>query len=112
MTVLVEQARAAVAALNVAVAEQGFDAAVTDGELHDATIALQKTKSALGVAGARVLDRWDGRRVWMPGGHLSAASRLSHDAKLARGTAKRELYRARRLDLMPLATAAVVEGLL
>ena len=107
---LIAQVEAAVAALNAAVGEAGFDAAVSDGELHDTVIAAQHAQSALSVASGRLLDRWDARRVWEPGGHRSAALRLSRDAKLSKRTASEELRRARRLTLMPVTVEAVVDG--
>ena len=107
---LVSGLRETVAALHAAVAENGFDLTVSDGELHDATIALQRAQSALAIANARVLERWDTRHVWAPGGHRSAASRLALDAKLSKRSAQRELHRARTLASMPATAAAVADG--
>ena len=100
----------AVAALNAAVAETGFDTTVDDTELHTSVIALEKTKSALEVGASRVLQRWDARHVWAPGGHRSAAARLSRDANISTPTAQRELRRARTIAALPTASAAVTVG--
>lgn len=107
---LVEAVEHAVAALNAAVTESGFDITVADPELHESAIALQKAKSALEIGACRVLQRWDARHVWAPGGHRSAASRLARDTHMSASTAHRTLRRARALSSVPVTASAVVSG--
>jgi len=87
---LVADVEAAVAALAAAVAAPGFDASVSDDELHTSVVHLQRATSVLAVGSAHVLSRWDVRRVWLPGGHRSAAARLSRDTRISTSTAQRQ----------------------
>ncbi len=107
---LVAEVEAAVAALAAAVAEPGFDTSVTDSELHGGVVCLHRAASTLAIGSAHVLARWDARRVWLPGGHRSAASRLSLDTRLSVNSAQRELRRARSLSRLGYTAAAIAAG--
>jgi hypothetical protein len=85
---------------------------LSDPELHDALVDLQRQRARLGVAAARLLARWDGRQVWAGDRSQSAASRLARDTNTSITTARVELRRARKLQSMPATEAAVVEGVL
>jgi hypothetical protein len=84
--------------------------ALTDAELDQAVIALQRQRNRLGAAAARVLARWDRRRVWASDQSRSAATRLVRDTRCSITTARIELRRARQLQSMPATAAAVTNG--
>lgn len=107
---LVAEVEAAVAALAAATAAVDFDCELSDSELHHGVVALHRAASTLAVGSAHVLARWDVRRVWLPGGHRSAASRLSIDTKLSPNSAQRELRRARSLGRLGHTAAAIADG--
>jgi len=107
---LVADVEAAVAALAAAVSHPDFDLALTDNELHEGVVSLHRAESVLAIGSTLVLSRWDARRVWLPGGHRSAASRLSLDANLSVTTAQQALRRARSIARLGRTAAAVVAG--
>ena len=82
---------------------------LTDPELHDAVVELQRQRARLGVAAARLLARWDQRQVWAGDSSRSGAARLARDTKTSVGSARVELRRARQLLSMP-ATTSVRSG--
>jgi len=84
--------------------------ALTDAELHDAVVELQRQRARLGVAAARLLARWDQRQVWAGDSSRSGAARLARDTKTSVGSARVELRRARQLTSMPATAAAVAAG--
>jgi hypothetical protein len=84
--------------------------ALSDAELDEAVIALQRQRARLGAVAARVLGRWDRRRVWASDQSRSAASRLARDTKTSVGSAKVELRRACQLQSMPATEAALTAG--
>ena len=84
--------------------------ALTDGELHDAIVALQRQRAKLGAVAAALLSRWDHRGVWAGDGSRRAASRLARDTRTSVSSANVELRRARQLRTMPATAAAVVAG--
>jgi hypothetical protein len=83
---------------------------LTDTELDEAVIELQRQRARLGAVAARLLGRWDRRRVWASDQSRSAASRLARDTKTSVGSAKIELRRARQLPSMPATEAAITNG--
>jgi hypothetical protein len=83
---------------------------LSDAELDEAVIELQRQRARLGAVAARVLARWDRRRVWAADQSRSAASRLARDTKTSVDTAKVELRRARQLQSMPATQAALTNG--
>src|SRR5262245_7867461 len=83
---------------------------LTDPELDAAVVELQKQRARLGVVAARLVGRWDRRRVWAGDQSCSAAARLARDTKTSISSARVELRRARRLPSMPATEAAVVAG--
>jgi hypothetical protein len=84
--------------------------ALTDAELDQAVIALQRQRARLGAVAARVLGRWDRRRVWAGDQSRSAATRLVRDTRCSITTARIELRRARQLQSMPATQAAITNG--
>ena len=83
---------------------------LTDAELDEAVIALQRQRNRLGAVAARLLGRWDRRRVWAEDQSRSAATRLVRDTRCSITTARIELRRARQLQSMPATAAAVTAG--
>jgi multidrug efflux pump subunit AcrA (membrane-fusion protein) len=83
---------------------------LTDAELDEAVIELQRHRARLGAVAARLLGRWDRRRVWASDQSRSAASRLARDTKTSVGSAKVELRRACQLPSMPATEAAITAG--
>jgi len=51
--------------------------ALTDNELHDLTISLQRAAARLTIAAAPVLSAWDDPHVWAGDGSKSPAHRLA-----------------------------------
>jgi hypothetical protein len=84
--------------------------ALSDAELDEAVVALQRQRNRLGAVAARVLGRWDRRRVWASDQSRSAATRLARDTRCSITTARVELRRARQLQSMPATAAAVTNG--
>ena len=82
---------------------------LSDSELHDAVVAIQRQRARLGIAAAALLSRWDRRGVWAGDGSRSAASRLARDTNTSRSSANVELRRARHVRSMP-ATCAAIRG--
>ena len=83
---------------------------LTDGELHDAIVAVQRQRAKLGAVAAGLLSRWEHRGVWAGDGSRSAASRLARDTCTSIASANVEMRRARQLRTMPATAAAVVAG--
>ncbi len=83
---------------------------LTDAELDQAMIQLQQQRARLGAVAARLLARWDSRRVWADDQSRSAATRLSRDTNCSITTARVELRRARQLTSMPATATAVSAG--
>ena len=101
----VEQLRGAVDRL----AELDLDE-LSDAELHDTVIALQREQARLGSVAAGLLARWDRRGVWAGDRSRSAASRLARELRCSLTSANVELRRARKLATMPHTAAAVLAG--
>lgn len=83
---------------------------VTDAELHELVVAVQRERARLGAVAAKLLGRWDRRGVWAADGSRSAAARLARETSCATSSAKVELRRARQLASMPATAAAVTDG--
>jgi Domain of unknown function (DUF222) len=84
--------------------------ALTDTELDELTVGLQRVRHRLAALNASALARWDGRGVWQSDGSRSAATRLARDGGVSLTTAHIELRRARALVDMPATAAAVGAG--
>src|SRR5262245_35455816 len=84
--------------------------ALTDAELDEAVIGLQRQRARSGAVAAGLLARWDSRRVWGGDQSRSAASRLARDSNCSITSARVELRRARQLRAMLATAAAVASG--
>jgi Domain of unknown function (DUF222) len=85
-------------------------AELSDPELHELVVGLQRHHSRLAALRATLISAWDARGVWADDGSRSPASRLAREASLSVRTAKVELSRARNLRSMPHTTAALSDG--
>jgi len=97
-----DEALAAIAAVDVD--------SLTDSEVDEFVIAVQRHRHRLAATTAPSLSRWDRRAVWAGDGSRSAAARLGRDCRTSIITARIELRRARQLASMPHTAAAVCEG--
>ncbi len=86
--------------------------ALTDAELHDLTIGLERARHRLAVASARCVRRWDTRGLWASDQSRSSAARLARECNTSIGTARRELLRAKRIEDLPATASAVAAGAL
>ena len=85
---------------------------LSDGELHELVVAVQRQSHRLAALRAQLISAWDGRKVWADDGSRTAAHRLSREASMAVGSAKVELRRARQLRSMPHTATALTSGAL
>jgi hypothetical protein len=83
---------------------------LTDSELHDAVIEIQRQRARLGVVAARLVEGWSQRGVWAGDGSRSAAARLARDTHTSVGSARVEVGRGRQLAGMPKVAIAVDDG--
>jgi hypothetical protein len=83
---------------------------LTDDALHDLVVDVLREESRLAAAKATLIAAWDARRQWADNGSKAAAARLMLDALVSARTARRELFRARRLRAMPHTAVALAEG--
>src|SRR5262245_41765343 len=83
---------------------------LTNDALHDLVVDVVREDSRLAAAKAALIAAWDARRQWADNGSKAAAARLMLDALVSARTARRELFRARRLRAMPHTAGALVEG--
>jgi hypothetical protein len=83
---------------------------LTDAELHDVVMAVQRERDRLAVVAGQLLAEWDDRRVWTSNGALNATQRLSVETHTSRQSAKRELAVAGMVDRLPEVAAAVLDG--
>ena len=83
---------------------------LTDPELNELVVALQRHGSRLAALRARMLSAWDSRGVWAGDGSRSPAHRLAREASLSVRTAKVEITRARGLRSMPHTAKALENG--
>ncbi len=85
---------------------------LSDDDLDDAVVAIQRQSSRLAAVRARLISAWDHRHIWATDGSRSPAARLARDASIAPNTAGAEVRRARALRTMPHTAAALAEGAL
>ena len=83
---------------------------LTDAELDDVVVGLQRTQSALAAVAAALTGEWDRRRVWAADGSRSAVAHLAHRADIPCAVVACDVTRARRLQTMPLTEAAFAAG--
>src|SRR5262245_462144 len=83
---------------------------LTDPELDEVVVAVQRQRARLGVVAAQLVERWDRRQIWADDQSRSPATRLARDTNTSVGTARVELRRGRHLAAMPVTEAAVVNG--
>src|SRR5687768_9780245 len=74
---------------------------LTDDELHAEVLEFQRLRGALESAEARVLSRWDARRVWRVDGAKTAAAWLSAKQRLPIQTARQRVRHARAMRTLP-----------
>ena len=85
---------------------------LSDDDLDDAVVTIQRHTSRLAAARARLISAWDHRHLWATDGSRSPAARLARDASIAPNTAASEVRRAPALRTMPHTAAALAEGAL
>jgi hypothetical protein len=84
--------------------------ALTDTQLHDLTIGLQRQRSRLAAVRANASGAWDGRRIWSEDGSKSAGARLARECRMDPNAAASEIRRARKLRSMPATATALGDG--
>lgn len=85
---------------------------LTDDELDDAVIAVQRQCHRLAAVRATLISACDTRQVWTTDGSRSPAARLSRDASMSPNAAGAEVRRARALRTMPRTAVALGAGAL
>jgi hypothetical protein len=85
---------------------------LSDAELHEAVVAVQRARARLGAVAAGLVGVWDRRRVWASDGSRSPAARLARDTACATTSAGVEVRRARQLAAMPATATALGAGVL
>jgi hypothetical protein len=83
---------------------------LTDTELHEVVVGLQRQAHRLAAARAKLTAAWDGRQIWADDGSRSPGHRLAREATMSIGAAKTEVRRARALRTMPATAAALAAG--
>lgn len=86
--------------------------ALDDVSVHQAVIDLQREIDRLAGFQCRVLRSWDNRGMWSSDGSKSPRSRLSRETGLSSSDSGHLIWRARRLDSMPLTSCAFENSLL
>ncbi len=81
-----------------------------DDELNACVLDLQDGISRLAAAQARLLARWDARKLWADDGSKAAGARLARDTETCKRTAYGLLRRARQLTSMPVVADAFTAG--
>ena len=84
--------------------------ALSDGELHQLVLDLQRQSARLASVCTRAVGAWDGRKVWADNGSKSPAARLARETRCAPSTAHATVRRARQLRSMPHTAAAFADG--
>ncbi len=84
--------------------------ALTDNELHDLTISLQRKAARLTIAAAPVLNASDDRQVWAGDGSKSPAHRLARETNADPRSTRRDLRRAHCCVNLPTTAAAIAAG--
>ncbi len=85
---------------------------LSDDDLDALVVSVQRCSHRLAAVRARLIGRWDRRRVWESDGSRSPGHRLARTTSMSVAAGKREVRRARALSSMPHTAAAVAEGLL
>lgn len=83
---------------------------LSDSELHEIVVTVQRQRHRLAAVSAKALRLWDQRMVWADNGARSAAARLANETSSASPSASIELRRARQLRSMPHTEAALAAG--
>ncbi|MBK9179758.1 MAG: DUF222 domain-containing protein [Acidimicrobiales bacterium] len=83
-----------------------------DAELHQLVVGVQACRTRLDAAAARLVERWDARRVWADDGSRAAGARLARDAHLSKREGTAVVRRARSLTGMPMTAAAYAAGVI
>lgn len=83
--------------------------ALSDAELHEIVVGLERECARFAAARARFVSRWEARQIWADDGSRSAGARLAREAGLAKSSGDAEVKRARRLRSMPATAAALAE---
>lgn len=88
-----------------------FDAAeLSDDELSDAVVELQRQSERLAAARAALVSVWDARQSWAADGARTGAAWLAAKCRMSKRSARREVRRARALRHMPVASEALAAG--
>jgi hypothetical protein len=86
--------------------------ALTDDELHEQLVALQRMADRLTAVIAPLARRWDARQVWADDGSKSASARLARECGASQRSTAALLRRARALGSMSETSAAAVTGVI
>ena len=84
--------------------------ALSDAQLHELVVTLQRQRHRLAAVAANALAVWDQRMVWVDDGSRSAAARLANETSSSTSSARAELRRARQLHSMPKTASALGSG--
>ncbi len=89
----------------------GVDAgALSDDELSDAVVELQRQSERLAAARAALISTWDARQSWAADGARTGAAWLAAKCRMSKATARREIRRARALRHMPRVSEGLADG--
>jgi hypothetical protein len=84
--------------------------ALSDVELHQLVVELQRQSTRLAAVCTRAIGAWDARKVWALNGSKSPAARLARETRCAPGSAHATVRRARQLRGMSHTAAAFADG--
>jgi hypothetical protein len=84
--------------------------ALTDAELHELVVTVQRQRHRLAAVAAAVISSWDQRMVWADNGARSAAARLANETATSTSSASIDVRRARQLRSMPSTAQALATG--
>jgi hypothetical protein len=85
---------------------------LSDRELHDQIVELERESTRLAAVRAQRLSMWDARKTWADDRSKAASARLARECRLAPSFAQAEMRRACRLRTMPVTEAAFADGAL
>ena len=83
---------------------------LSDGELHNTVLELQKLRDRVEAEQAKVLCEWQRRRLWADDGSRSSGARYARETGLSKDDATRLMTRAIKLYWMPKTLAAFAKG--
>jgi hypothetical protein len=83
---------------------------LTDAELHELVIAVQRQRHRLAAVAATTISSWDQRMVWADNSARSAAVRLANETSASPSSTNVDVRRARKLRSMPATVAALRSG--